>query len=142
MSMARPSATAKEPAPPEPSPWGLLVPPLALLVFVGGGFLLAPLMAGGWVPWPPCGMRLAFGIPCPLCGGTRSWAALAEGHLATAFAWNPFGAALAFALALGALVWIGFALAGRRCRISRPGWILVAILTLLLANWAYLIATL
>ncbi|GAB2657007.1 hypothetical protein GCM10027169_20720 [Gordonia jinhuaensis] len=38
-----------------------------------------------------CPFRLATGLPCPGCGLTRSWVALAHGDVAGAFALNLFG---------------------------------------------------
>lgn len=38
-----------------------------------------------------CPFRLATGLPCPGCGLTRSWVALAHGDFSTALADNLFG---------------------------------------------------
>ena len=38
---------------------------------------------------PLCAFRQLSGQPCPLCGGTRACAALAEGNFAQAWALNP-----------------------------------------------------
>jgi hypothetical protein len=38
-----------------------------------------------------CPFRLATGLPCPGCGLTRSWTALAHGEFRTAFRANLFG---------------------------------------------------
>jgi hypothetical protein len=39
----------------------------------------------------PCGMQLAFGVPCPGCGMTRSVLMTLHGHIADAVAVNPVG---------------------------------------------------
>lgn len=49
-----------------------------------------------------CPFRLATGLPCPGCGLTRSWVALAHGRVSDSFGANLFGP-LAFGIA-GAIV--------------------------------------
>jgi len=46
-----------------------------------------------------CPFRLATGLPCPGCGLTRSWVALAHGRVSDSFGANLFGP-LAFGLAV------------------------------------------
>ncbi len=78
--------------------------------------LLATLLAGllalaRWFPWeltpPLCALKSWTGIPCPGCGTTRAWAALAHGQLSQGFAWNPLGALL-FLLAAAAIPVLAF----------------------------------
>ncbi|MEP7216642.1 MAG: DUF2752 domain-containing protein [Anaerolineaceae bacterium] len=49
-----------------------------------------------------CPFRLATGLPCPGCGLTRSWVALAHGRISASFNANLFGP-LAFGLTAAAL---------------------------------------
>jgi hypothetical protein len=48
-----------------------------------------------------CGFQMAFGLPCPSCGMTRSWVWLVRGEIGKAFAYNAAGAMLLLWLALG-----------------------------------------
>mgnify|MGYP002778380261 CR=1 FL=1 len=47
-----------------------------------------------------CTFKNVFGIPCPGCGLTRSFVAIARGQWAESFAWHP----------LGPLLWLGVAI--------------------------------
>lgn len=60
-----------------------------------------------------CPFRLMTGLPCPGCGLTRSWIALAHGDPGTAFARHAFGPVL-FALAIIAVATTVYSLARRR----------------------------
>ncbi len=48
---------------------------------------------------PPCTVRLLFGIPCPSCGMTTSFASLMRGQLDQSFRANPAGLLLGLACA-------------------------------------------
>ncbi len=70
---------------------------------------------------PLCGFKHLTGVPCPLCGGTRACAALADGNLLAAWQINPgltvlLGIAAAHTLQLGWEAW-----SGRRLRHWRIG---------------------
>ena len=70
-----------------------------------GGVLLAcafVFAAFGTPPLPP-GPMVAFGVPSPLTGMTRSFVALAGGHVTHAFALHPLGP-LCFAACILAVV--------------------------------------
>jgi hypothetical protein len=89
-----------------------------------------------------CPTLVVFGVPCPTCGATRAFAALAVGQWGEALSWNP-GAGLA---ALLLLLWIPAGLvilaggAPPPAVPSRlPGWIRGAIPLLIAANWVYLL---
>ncbi len=69
---------------------------------------------------PPCTVRLLFGIPCPSCGMTTSFASLMRGQLDQSFRANPAG--LLLGLACAALIpwcWLSVFYA-RLCWIQRP----------------------
>ena len=86
-----------------------------------------------------CGVKAVSGLPCPFCGGVRATAALGQGALLQAFAWNP-----AVVLLHAGLLASGFALvAGREppwLAPGRQGWVFRAAAAALLANWVYLVA--
>jgi hypothetical protein len=78
---------------------------------LAAGFFYAPYVHDGPVL---CPLRLVTGIPCPACGLTRSFCALASGHPAAAFAEHLLGPpAFAFAGMLG-VAWGYEAARGRR----------------------------
>lgn len=74
----------------------------------------------GTSPGVLCLTRALFGVPCPFCGMTRSFVALAHGDLAGAFASHPAGPLL-FAAMLACVAAIGV-VALRRARplVQRP----------------------
>lgn len=86
-----------------------------IFVLLGGVGLLALLVTARWLTpdarglgtheqlgLPPCGFYLWYGLPCPSCGMTTSWAWLARGELVQA-ARQHFGGALlgVYSLLLG-----------------------------------------
>lgn len=81
-----------------------------------------------------CLLRRLFHLPCPGCGMTRAFAALAKGDWSAAVALHPLAPVLAAELALGWAAW-GLALAARR-PLRLPG----RLDSLLLANLAALVA--
>ena len=92
-----------------------------------------------------CPLKTWTGVPCMTCGGTRALDALLHARAGDAFRLQP----LLTLLAMGAGLWIIYALAGAGMRIprlrvllsSREKMLLVAVSALLLvANWIYLIA--
>jgi len=90
---------------------------------------------------PECGMLQATGKPCPTCGVTTSFVLAAHGRFAEALVNQPFGFVLFFLVA-GCLAGLVFTLATGRSwypvfvRVN-PAVILLALLGLLLASWAY-----
>lgn len=54
-----------------------------------GVFGALGLRLGGLPKVDPGGPLHSAGIPCPFCGGTRATLALANGHFAAAWSWNP-----------------------------------------------------
>ncbi len=112
-----------------------------------GVAVAAPLLAWAWVRvglgTPGCAFHRLTGVPCPTCGSSRAVVAALQGHLVEAFLWNPLVTTLIGLFEIGGLIapaW--FALGGRVPVFgpSLPRWIRWAILTALLANWAWLIA--
>jgi hypothetical protein len=93
-----------------------------------------------------CGFRRATGWPCPSCGATRAFLALAHGRWAEGIAHNPFfaGVFLSLLLFIPYAAWVVF-LRKPRLRASfsgrRDAWFWGAVLALiLLINWLYLLA--
>ncbi len=87
---------------------------------------------------PLCGFRHVTGLPCPLCGGTRACAALADGNFLAAWQLNPglmvvLALAAAHSLQLGFEAWIGRRVL--RWRIGADAW--RAGLVVLLAGWVF-----
>ena len=86
-------------------------------------------------------MLRATGKPCPTCGVTTSFVLAAHGRFAEALVNQPFGFVLFFLVA-GCLAGLVFTLATGRSwypvfvRVN-PAVILLALLGLLLASWAY-----
>jgi hypothetical protein len=98
---------------------------------------LAPLV-------PPCPFRAITGIPCPTCGTTHAALALLNGRFAKALAFNPLATVAGVAFVLGGLVapvWATLRLPVPEVPNPLPTWMRIAIVAVLLAGWAYLIAT-
>jgi hypothetical protein len=111
---------------------------------VASALILRPI----WIALAPhlrtCTFRRLSGIPCPTCGTTRSALAMLDFDLASAFLVNPLAALAGFAFVAGgaaALVWLvlRWPMPSFGLRWSRP-WTL-ALIGILVGNWAYLIAT-
>ena len=114
---------------------------VSLTAFVG---------AAGWLwlglGFPPCPFLALTGYPCLTCGATRCAIALGHGHLLQAWHWNP----LAFAAICGVIlfdVYAAIVLVGRLPRLRLVDWsrrqrnaCRIAVVTVLLVNWIYLLA--
>jgi hypothetical protein len=88
---------------------------------------------------PPCTFYYLFGVPCPTCGMTTSWAHLMRGEILTSFRVNAGGAILGM-LAILAVPWsLATAIRGRPiARLPRErltGWFGVGILAVVLLQW-------
>jgi len=107
---------------------------------LGAAWVMPELWSRGISPIPPCIFHTVTGQPCPFCGGTRSFAALAHGNLGAAVHVFPVGPLLFAALVVGVLYSAYAVASGRRVRLGMdPGLrrLLTAVaLVLLLANWA------
>ncbi|MBX2851468.1 MAG: DUF2752 domain-containing protein [Phycisphaeraceae bacterium] len=88
-----------------------------------------------------CGFVLATGLPCATCGCTTAFAHAADGSLLTSLITQPFGAALALALAMMALIAGWSAVSGMRLepvgRLMATKAFVLPWLVLLLAAWGY-----
>jgi hypothetical protein len=96
------------------------------------------------VPLPVCGLRALTGMPCPLCGSTRSLMAWSHLQVAEAFRFNPL-AAMAVVATVGWLLLSAF----ERCsghrwttniamHFQKRPW-LALLLAAIGANWLYLV---
>jgi len=81
------------------------------VVGVAAGLTPSPevVSLGGWDVPMVCQFRQLFGIGCPGCGLTRSFAFMADGRLGMAFQMNPLGPPL-FLVVLGQVPWRAFKL--------------------------------
>lgn len=62
-----------------------------------------------------CPFRRLTGLPCPGCGGTHAFVAMAHGQFSAAWGYNP----LAVAVFLAGLVWLFLTFTGRAPRLPR-----------------------
>ena len=111
---------------------------------IASGLLLAPI-TGELARWlPECRFHRLTGWACPSCGATRATLALARGELVAAVSWNPLIAVTFATVALAGLAAPLVVVLVRRVPVMSGGlsakgwWLLVA---MILANWAYLVAT-
>jgi len=87
---------------------------------------------------PPCSMRLMFGMRCPSCGMTTSWAHLADGNLWAAAESNVGGASLAFFAAWLVTIGMRTTWTGRfpsNGTLRRVTVVMIAIATVTLVDW-------
>ena len=117
---------------------------LPIIVIVGLAVLLVALWNPAENPGPVlCGARLGFGVPCPLCGGTRGAGLALRGRVGEAIAYNPLAIpALVFASWLilrASIEYVG----GKQMVFDRPRWFRLCtpylITLVLVANWVYLL---
>jgi hypothetical protein len=88
---------------------------------------------------PPCSFQFLFGVPCPTCGMTTSWALLVRGEILTSFCVNAGGAMLGI-LAIFAVPWsLATAIRGRHFAWTPGGtvtaWVAGGILAIVLLQW-------
>jgi hypothetical protein len=98
-----------------------------------------------WIP-SLCLFRRWTGIPCPACHATRALAALLSGRPGAALAWNPLVALLAAGSVVAALASAARRLSGRESlsmqfRPREERALRVAAVSLVAANWIYLVAS-
>jgi len=98
------------------------------------------------LPWPRCIFHQVTGLPCVTCGMTRSAIAFFHGNFVGALKWNPLVFAClcgitafdvyAFSVIITGAPRLRFVVAtkiGTQC-------VRIALITMLVANWAYLIS--
>lgn len=90
--------------------WLMVVAAIGLLGLLGVTRLLTPNESGVGthraLGLPPCGSIAMWGIPCPSCGMTTSWAWFVRGNFPRSWAANPGGFLLAIFVVLMA-IWLG-----------------------------------
>lgn len=93
------------------------------------------------LPMPPCPLRALTDVPCPFCGSTRTFAALAQLNFATALRLNPLvcigacGATALWLLTMARAEKFSEWLRRMRARAGVWKWLLAAALA---GNWVYL----
>lgn len=102
-----------------------------------------------WVRLPdapawPCVFRLATGIPCVTCGGTRAMLALLSGDVAAALRWNPLVATAGLAgvpYVVYAVTSVVFGLPRVKVSLCASDWraMRVASVAAIVLTWAFLI---
>ena len=108
------------------------------LAFVGLAFVFLAIHSA--LPSLPCAFRSMTGLPCAMCGGTRSASALLSGHWRQALYFNPAAPPVMAGMILGAGVFLaelalGRALADWNLWKRRLGKWLPATILLLFAWW-------
>ena len=111
-----------------PHPWWLWPSALFALaaMCVGAALFFYPgddpttVMVLGTTFGGECGMKTAFGIPCPQCGMTRSWVYLVRGRILEAFTFNAAGALLLLWIAAGGVVGAFRLVTGRERALNLP----------------------
>ena len=107
---------------------------------LGTAWVLPALWARGVNPIPPCIFHQVTGLPCPFCGGTRSFAAMAHGNLLGAAHVFPIGPLLFLALVAAVLYCSWAVVSGRRIQVTMERGLVrtltVLALAMLAASWA------
>jgi len=125
-----------------------------MLLITSGMLLLALVLAGIQACFASaeisrlpvlCAFRRMTGVPCPGCGLTRSWVALAGGHLQRSLSFHRMGWLVMLYVALQALrhgLWL--LVPGMRTLLDRWGrrldWGLLLLAILLFLNWFWTLA--
>jgi len=112
------------------------------LAAVLSAFALRPLWLVIGPLLPGCPFHAITGIPCPSCGTTRAAMAVLHGRPLLALAFNPLATLAGAAFVFGGLLaplWV--TLGWRIPDLPRPlpGWLRLAVLATLAANWAWVI---
>jgi hypothetical protein len=124
---------------------GRLEGPEPRVAVLGGGLLatawvLPGLWSRGLQPIPQCLFHQVTGLPCPFCGGTRSFAAMAHGNVAAAAHVFPIGPLL-FAMVVAAVLYSMWTITtGRRLQVVLDDRLrrrlTICAVALLALNWA------
>ena len=121
-----------------------------VLVVVAGGLIVIGAQVYTWLraqglvfPLPVCLLYTTTGIPCPTCGTTRAFLALASGHLGVAFRYQPLIMGILWVSTL--LVSVDLAAWWLRKQQLLPRWLATiqvtpwSVLVILIVNWLYLV---
>ena len=121
--------------------------PLGAILLAGGvlGGLAVAVFGLDRLPFPVCAFKAITGFPCLTCGSTRAVGRLFAGDVWGAFAMNPLTTLVVFGIVPWGLADL-LLLARRRALqvdLSRTAALAAqgTAVALVLANWAYLIAT-
>ena len=117
-------------------------------VWLAGGALAAMLAVGllnlDRLPLTVCTFKAFTGFACMTCGATRALGLLSRGEVAAALAMNPLATVAMLALVPWALADLALLPRGRAVGLDlAPGVarvVRVAVVTLVAANWVYLLA--
>ena len=71
------------------------------LFVLGTAYTLPVFWNQGWTPIPPCIFHQVTGQPCPMCGATRSFVAMAHGDIARSVYLYPLAPVLFLAMLIG-----------------------------------------
>ena len=114
------------------------------LFLVGGAAVFIPLSYLFGIHIPSSPIRAIFGIPCPLCGGTRAVTSLGLGRFWEALAYNPLALVILALMLLAIARWILMVLPFRRrieaawTRAERRTLPVIVVVTFI-ANWVYVL---
>ena len=112
---------------------------LAGSAVLGASWVLPQLWARGVNPMPPCIFHLVTGQPCPFCGGTRSFVAMARGDIGAAAHVFPIGPLLFVALVVAVAYSLWSLATRRRIRVRMDPGLVRALtvlgLAILVVNW-------
>ncbi|OYP34481.1 hypothetical protein CGZ80_15475 [Rhodopirellula sp. MGV] len=89
---------------------------------------------------PPCSIRVLFGIRCPMCGMTTSWANLVRGQVWAAASASVTGCLLAFYSLYALFLAVQSAVLGMLpspSQVRTATWVLIGIQLLIVAEWLY-----
>ncbi len=111
--------------------------------WVASALFVGAILLGYWfhrtqgVNLAVCPMRLAFGLRCPMCGGTHATVHLLRGEISSALSTNPLATLFVAGMAIWTLLYLGF---GQRVETTLPAKAVSALILLsLVINWAYLL---
>ena len=126
--------------------WDVVVAHLPVALVTGIALLLPHLVPCHLLPLKKCTFLSLTGYPCPFCGLTRSFWAIAHGDWAFAIHNAPLACLIYVATALlfawhltGLMIGLKVAIRLRHLLLSRPAIGLMA--TMVILNWAYRLAS-
>lgn len=125
--------------------WDVVGKHLPLALLSGMALMVAGFVPLRLIPMKPCTFLNLTGYPCPFCGFSRSFWAMARWNWAYAFHEAPLACLFYIAVVLTFVVNALGLLLGRQIRPSRllwpqginARWVVIVIFVLLLLNWCY-----